>query len=175
MTADDRQAIHDALVRLADGDRSAFHVLVDRLWPEVLAFTQRSLAHPADGEDAAQEVFLRISTRIAEFDRRRDGVSWAFGIATWEVLTQRKRRTRQRRVVNEPRERRADDEGADEVLHRRRVAAALEAVLGVLSDADRSALGLNEGAPQLGAAARKRRQRALERLRAIWRSIHGEP
>ena len=56
------------------------------------------LGSRADAEDVAQEVFLRICSRIADFDRARDGLSLAFGIAAFEVKTQRRRRTRRREL-----------------------------------------------------------------------------
>jgi RNA polymerase sigma-70 factor (ECF subfamily) len=55
---------------------------------------------------------------------------------------------------------------------------ALEQAVGALTDDDRRALGLACGEARDGvggATLRKRRQRALDRLRAIWRMIHGEP
>ena len=64
-----RKAIYDAMVRLSDGDRSAFQTLLDDLWPVILAFTRRGVGHEQDAEDVAQEVFLRICSRISDFAR----------------------------------------------------------------------------------------------------------
>src|SRR6187399_1720795 len=93
-----RKAIHDAIVRLADGDRSALDALLDELWPVLLAFAERGVGRGADAEDVAQEAFIKICARTADFDRERDGLSWAFGIAHFEVLTHRRRRQRRREV-----------------------------------------------------------------------------
>src|SRR6266498_130885 len=98
MDAARRKIIHDAMVRLSDGDRTAFDVLLDGLWPVILSFAQRGVGRDADAEDVAQEVFFRICSRIADFDRTRDGLSWAFGIASHEILTQRRRLQRRREV-----------------------------------------------------------------------------
>src|SRR5690349_3291617 len=92
-----RKAIHEAMVRLSDGDRTAFDVLVDELWPVLLSFAN-GLGQRADAEDVAQEVFYKICSRISEFDRERDGASWAFGIASYEILTLRRRQQRRREV-----------------------------------------------------------------------------
>lgn len=81
MDAARRTAIHDAMVRLSDGDRAAFPVLLDQLWPVILSFVRRGVGQEADAEDIAQEVFFRICSRITDFDHSRDGLSWAFGIA----------------------------------------------------------------------------------------------
>ena len=96
MVPERRKSIGDAIVRLADGDRSAMPKLAAELWPVLLAFAQRGLRDPQDAEDVAQEVFVRICSRISEFDPTRDGVSWAFGIAAFEIMTQRRRLQRRR-------------------------------------------------------------------------------
>jgi RNA polymerase sigma-70 factor (ECF subfamily) len=175
-----RKAIHDAMVRLADGDRSAFDALLDELWPVILAFVRRGVGQDADAEDVAQEVFVRICARIADFDRSRDGLSWAFGIASYEVMTWR-RRAQRRREARDDDALEAERDGAasqEELLLATELGRAFEQAVGALTDDDRRALGLACGeAPQDvgGATLRKRRQRALDRLRAIWRAIHGEP
>jgi RNA polymerase sigma factor (sigma-70 family) len=96
-----RKTIHQALVRLSDGDRRAFPILLDELWPVVLAFAERGVRHEQDAEDVAQEVFLRICSRISDFDRKRDGLSWAFGIAGFEIMTHRRRQQRRRETFSE--------------------------------------------------------------------------
>lgn len=75
MEATRRTATHEAVVRLADGDREPFAVLVDELWPMILSFVERGIGRGADAEDVAQDVFLKICSRIADFDRTRDGLS----------------------------------------------------------------------------------------------------
>lgn len=175
-----RKAIHDAMVRLSDGDRTAFPLLVDMLWPVILAFAQRGVRQDADAEDVAQEVFLRICSRIADFDRSRDGLSWAFGIAGYEVMTHRRRVLRRRELHGEALLKEVAHSASlqDQSMLAREIEAALEAALGELSDEDRRSLvsldseTANEA---MGATQRKRKQRALARLRDLWRSIHGEP
>jgi RNA polymerase sigma-70 factor (ECF subfamily) len=177
-----RKAIHDAVVRLSDGDRSAFRVLLDELWPVILAFTQRGLHHEQDAEDAAQEVFLRICSRISDFDRDRDGLSWAFGIASYEVMTHRRRQQRTRLTLDEAQVERHIDptESPEESVIQSDILAALTQATGVLSEEDRVALELAGAPHQLefavqGPTLRKRRQRALGRLRVIWRNLNGRP
>lgn len=175
MTAQERQAIHALMVRLADGERSAFSALAEALWPVLLSFSRRSLPTPEDAEDVAQDAFVKISTRLSEFDRSRDGVAWAFGIATHEILTHRTRTRRRREHVTTQLEAPSEDRPVDEALDTRRIEAAFQALVGDLSDDDRLALGLaGESSGPAPAAARKRKQRALGRLKALWRSIHGD-
>jgi RNA polymerase sigma factor (sigma-70 family) len=179
-----RQIIHDAMVRLSDGDRSAFPALVGALWPVVLAFAQRGWRGAAapDAEDVAQQVFLRICERIAEFDRRRDALSWAFGIASYEILTLRRRRHRRREAGGFAWHAHPDpSESQEETLMRRELLAAVQELAGDLSAEDRALLGLGvddcDERAALGSsppALRKRRQRLLDRLRIAWRRLHGE-
>ncbi len=180
MDAARRTAIHDAMVRLSDGDRSAFDVLLDELWPVILSFAERGVGRGADAEDIAQEVFFRISSRIADFDRSRDGLSWAFGIASYEVMTHRKRAQRRRETNDDSSLATTLDPGAspEAMLVERELVLAFEHAVGALTDEDRAVLGLVAVAPVDGPASpatRKRKQRALDRLRSIWRSIHADP
>jgi RNA polymerase sigma-70 factor (ECF subfamily) len=174
-----RKAIHDAMVRLSDGDRSAMDLLVDELWPVILSFAERALRHEQDAEDVAQEVFLRICSRISDFDRNRDGLSWAFGIASYEVMTHRRRQSRRRETLDDAELRsRADPVGSqEEAAIGQELAEALRQAVGSLSEEDRSDLGF-VGVPVSidppSATLRKRRQRALDRLRTIWRKLYGE-
>jgi RNA polymerase sigma-70 factor (ECF subfamily) len=179
MDAARRKIIHDAMVRLSEGDRAAFDVLLDELWPVILSFAQRGVGRGADAEDVAQEVFFRICARIADFDRSRDGLSWAFGIASHEVLTHRRRLQRRREVHDDSSLAAKADEAAsqEDLIVRHEVTAALEQAIGALTDDDRRALGLipsahAEAVP--AATLRKRKQRALDRLRDLWRGTYGE-
>jgi RNA polymerase sigma-70 factor (ECF subfamily) len=179
MDAARRKGIHHAMVRLSDGDRAAFDVLLDELWPVVLSFAQRGLNGSADAEDVAQEVFFRICSRIADFDRSRDGLSWAFGIASYEVMTHRRRQQRRREIHDEPSLAVISDGGSsqEDVLLRREAVRAFEEAVGALTDDDRRALGLapTESPSEVSTSTlRKRRQRALDRLRGLWRTIYGE-
>jgi RNA polymerase sigma-70 factor, ECF subfamily len=180
MDATRRKAINDAMVRLSDGERSAFDVLLDELWPVILSFAECGVGSTVDAQDVAQEVFFKICFRISDFDRTRDGLSWAFGIASYEIMTHRKRAQRRREVRDDAAlERMADGRTSqDAELVEREVVAAFEAAIGALTEADRTALGLHSRAQVSGAATpslRKRKQRALERLRKVWENIYGQP
>jgi RNA polymerase sigma-70 factor, ECF subfamily len=179
MDAARRKAVHDAMVRLSDGDRAAFHVVLDELWPVILSFAERSVGRGADAEDIAQEVFFKICSRIADFDRERDGLSWAFGIASYEVMTHRRRLQRRREVYDEPSVASRTDGSAsqEDRLLAREVDVAFEQAVAALADEDRGALGLEGSARPgtVGPTLRKRKQRALDRLRGLWRQLYGEP
>ena len=173
-----RKAIQDGLLRLADGDRSAMPELVRELWPVLLSFAQRGLRDRHDAEDVAQEVLLRICSRISEFDRTRDALSWAFGIATFEIMTQRRRVQRRKEsfsIADLP-DAAATSASVEEEALRAELLAILHEVFSELSAQDLAQLTLDSATTNGAAspATRKRRQRALGRLRLAWRKIYGE-
>lgn len=166
------------MLRLADGDRSAMPRLVEQLWPVLLSYAERGLRDAQAAEDVAQEVLFRISSRISELDRSRDPLSWAFGIATFEILSQRKRSQRRHETLvgETPPEAEKAAPSVEDAIIQAELHAALADALGQLSPEDTEHLGLANAAQRGPAtpAMRKRRQRALERLRAIWRNIYGQ-
>ncbi|MES1207028.1 MAG: sigma-70 family RNA polymerase sigma factor [Pseudomonadota bacterium] len=176
MDGERRRRIQAWMVQFADGERAAFQPLFDALWPIVLSFTARTVASQADAEDAAQMAMLKVFSRIADFDRARDGLSWVLGIAGYEVMTVRKQRARRREAGPQaltavPHDR-AD---AEELMIGDELRQAALALVGELPDRDRAALAYafaGESAPA-DETSRKRRFRALARLRAAWRRAHG--
>lgn len=166
------------MVRLADGDRGAFDVLLDDLWPVILSFAERGVGRGADAEDVAQEVFYRVCARIADFDTERDGLAWVFGIASYQILTHRRQVQRRREVFEEGAlSLRVDDSASQEDrLLAAEMSHAFADAVSCLTETDRASLGLGgEGSGASGATQRKRKQRALMRLRGFWRRIYGEP
>lgn len=162
--------------RLADGDRSAFPLVFEILWPAIRALTGRHLP-AADAEDAAQEALLRIFRRAAEFDARRSALAWALGIARWEIRTTRaKRRRRREDPIAGAYPVAAGEATPEEALLDRDAERMLREALGTLSPADLETLRLyrkGERAAVAAATFRKRVERALGRLRSAWRMTHG--
>src|SRR6516225_12501328 len=99
MNAPQRNAVHRAMVRLAEGDRGAFDAVFAGLWPELLVFVRSAMAGDPEAEDLAQQTLQKIFFRISDFDTSRDGVAWAFGIAIYEVRTLRRKRQRRREIA----------------------------------------------------------------------------
>jgi RNA polymerase sigma factor (sigma-70 family) len=164
-----RLAIHEAMIRLAQGDRGAFSAVFGGLWTPLLQFMQRALQGHPDIEDLAQQTLLKIFSRISDFDTTRDGVSWAFGIATYEVRTWRRTIQRRRETSIAQYDVALESQTPEDAVIVKDLQEALVSVLGRLSPAEQDAL-LGDDAP-IGisaAAKRKRRQRALHRLRTIW-------
>ena len=123
------------------------------------------------------EAFLKIAVRIADFHRGRDGLSWAFGITAYEIKTHLRKLQRRREVSSDDELAVIADAGVppDVRLIEDELNAALEMIGGYLTPKDRDALGF-DGSPVhdvFGTALRKRRQRALEKLRSLWKAFYG--
>ena len=160
--------------KLADGDRSTFSPLFRALWPPALKVCQRMLHAEADAADAAQAAMMKILERAGEYDKQRPALPWALGIAAWECRTLIKRRHRQNETAEEPQ---LSDGGATagEVEQKLLVSAAMHA-MGTLSQADQETLTAtywDTAASVGGATFRKRRERALTRLRDTFRRLYG--
>jgi RNA polymerase sigma factor (sigma-70 family) len=175
MNALQRRTVNEAMVRLAAGDREAFDTVFAGLWRDLLSFVRHAMPGHPEAEDLAQQTLLKIFFRISDFDTSRDGVAWAFGIAIFEVRTLRRKHLRRREVAADPAVSLADTAPSPEtLLLETDLYRALTEALGELTEADRSVLRPDGGAPARisPAAWRKRRQRAVDRLRAIWKRRH---
>lgn len=174
MTPGDKEHANHALRRLQSGDRSAAETLFRLLWPVVSALTRRMLHDQAQAQDVAQESILKLFAQAGQFRQDGDALAWALAITGWECRSELRRQGRQRvapPLAPSPNEVPSPD-GLLEAEHLR---AELRQALDSLSDADRQVIeSLLDGTypPQADAAHRKRKQRALERLRRTWRALY---
>ncbi len=170
----DSAPLDELMSRLAEGDRSAFPQVFHQLWEPILRLCTRMTGVDADGADAAQAAMLRIFERSSEYDRKRPALPWALGIASWECRTTLKKRSRLRETPDAMPE---TDEGAAAFEQDRRLmlAAALNA-MGTLSELDQQTIVATYwelASTAAGATLRKRRARALTRLRDAFRRLYG--
>jgi RNA polymerase sigma-70 factor, ECF subfamily len=169
-----RAALQQNMVRLADGDRSAFSPLYKLLWPVLRAFVHRQLPQ-SEAEDVAQDALLKVFGRASRFDPERDALAWVLGIAAFEVRTARKRTARRKEELVEPLGLPDPQVEEDAIVDRHLEAAAFE-VLGTLRPLDVEALRCaicGRSPPVSAAAFRKRVERAIKRLKLAWRAKHG--
>jgi RNA polymerase sigma factor (sigma-70 family) len=166
--------------RLADGDRAAFHPVFEVLWPLLRRFAARHL-RPEEAEEAAQDALVKVFFRAAEFDPSRNALAWAVGIAAFEIKTLRRRRLRRREVLppGGALERMRDGSRTpEEEATARDLERMLQEALGALRPEDALTLRLYASGhrPLMAAATfRKRIERALLRLRGVWRTTDGRP
>ena len=166
------------MARLKDGHRDAAPAVFAALWPVLVRFAERALSDVAAAEEAAQRALVRLFGQIARYDVDRDGLSWAYAVTAWEIRTVRREQARRKQDAwSEGLDRAATSSDPEaEALHRE-VAVLLSEAMRQLPDIDQTTIDalLTETGPRtaLTAALRKRRQRALERLRSIWRDLYG--
>lgn len=166
--------------RLADGERAVFSRVFELLQGPVRRLCGSLLKNDADAADAAQEAMQKIFTRASDYDRNRPALPWALAIAGWECRTVRRKSGRRRETLAQDTPEHDANEriGAhaeDEILQRDLTQAAVVA-LGDLSDADRETLIAtfwDEAASVSGSTLRKRRERAVTRLRNSFRRLYG--
>lgn len=162
-----------AVLRLADGDRSAFDEVFALVRGPVEATCRRVLGDGPDAEDAAQAALWAVFRDVSDYDpSRAPALGWILTRTLWEARTLRRRQQRASAREVPPDDLSADPLLADDdhVALRR-----LLDLLGALPDADREAL---EAWVDLGprpdlepATFRKRVQRALSRLREAWGTV----
>jgi RNA polymerase sigma-70 factor (ECF subfamily) len=163
------------MARLADGDRSVFTAVFRMLWPPTFRLCLGMLKNEADAKDAAQESMEKILSRASGYDAARPALPWALAIAGWECRTILRKKGRRRETPEDSADEPATHGAEDDIVRRDLTRAALDAV-GQLSDADRDTLLatlLDEPTSASGATFRKRRERAIGRLRNAFRKIYG--
>src|SRR5688572_27185757 len=83
----------DALVERAKaGDREALEAVVAAIQDRVYNLAIRMLWHPADAEDATQEILVRVVTHLGGFRGESAFTTWVYRVAVNYLLTTRKRR-----------------------------------------------------------------------------------
>ncbi len=175
---DARRKLDRDFVRLAEGDRDAIAEVFTVLRPILVSYCRRLLRGvEADGEDAAHAALEKIFSRAADYDPTRSALAWALTFATWECRTLATRRRRSREAPIEHAEGARDESASPETRATldELYGAALEA-MGTLTAGDREVLReafwSEEKGPQ-SAASRKRKERAVGRLREAWRKLYG--
>lgn len=74
------------------GEQDAFAKLVDAYKGPVHNLAYRMLGNRADAEDATQEVFLRVYTKLDTYDPRRKFSSWILSVASHYCVDRLRRR-----------------------------------------------------------------------------------
>jgi RNA polymerase sigma factor (sigma-70 family) len=173
--------------RARGGNRAALEALVRAVQDPIYRLALRMLWHPADAEDATQEILVKLITRLESFRGDAQFTTWAYRVAVNHLLTTRRRRAERQamsfeefgedlaRGLDEPH----DPQGVDEALLAEEVkVGCTQAMLLCLDREHRAAYVLGEvfeldssaAAYALDvspAAYRKRLQRARERVQSF--------
>jgi RNA polymerase sigma-70 factor, ECF subfamily len=174
MSTDPNAQLDSLLVQLAEGNRAAFTLVFQILWPPVLRLCRSMLKNEADAADAAQQALEKVLTRCGDYDRKRPAMPWALAIAAWECRTFARKRARRREIPEEQAPELGS--GSEDELAQRDLMQAARHALGELSPQDRETLVATfweEATNVTGATLRKRRERALTRLRDAFKRLYG--
>ena len=83
----------ETLVELAKrGDKGALETLIRKIQDRVYGLAIRMLYYPADAEDAAQEILVKIITQLSSFRQECAFDTWVYRIASNHLLNTNKRR-----------------------------------------------------------------------------------
>ncbi len=74
------------------GDKCALEELIRSIQDRVFGLAVRMLYHPADAEDAAQEILVKIVTHLDSFRGESAFTTWMFRVAANHLLSVRSRR-----------------------------------------------------------------------------------
>jgi RNA polymerase sigma factor (sigma-70 family) len=69
-----------------EGDRAALDALCRAVQQPMYRLALRFCGHPADAEDAAQEVMIRLVTNLGSFEGRSRFTTWAYTVAVRQLL-----------------------------------------------------------------------------------------
>jgi RNA polymerase sigma factor (sigma-70 family) len=99
----------ETLVKQAkEGDKDALEALIQRIQDRVYGLAIRMLWHPADAEDATQEILLKIVTHLGSFRQESTFTTWVYRIASNHLLTTHKRRAERKDITFEQYEEQID-------------------------------------------------------------------
>lgn len=161
-------------MRLTDGDRAAFPAIYEAAWPLVRGFALRSVGAEHDAEDVAQHALMKVFSRSGEFRPDGDALSWILGITAFECKTLRKKTERRRESFSEEAvEAEECAPSAEDLYSHHALERAVRDVLQGLSSEEQQTIlaSLEEmERPDIpGATYRKRLERALGKMRVLWR------
>lgn len=174
MDRNKRTELQQQLIRLADGDRAAFHAVFSLVWPLAQRLASRLLPG-RDADEAAQEALLKIFLRASEFDPSREALPWILGCVAYQCRTHARRDARREDQLANAERLPAESRTPESLAALHELEQALHEIIGTLSPLDRETIlmVLDEEETLGGATFRKRLQRALARLRDAWRLKHG--
>ena len=81
--------------RAIDGDQASLEEIVRRIQTRVYALALRMLWHPANAEDATQEILVRIVTNLSSFRDESAFTTWVYRVASNYILTSKRRAERE--------------------------------------------------------------------------------
>jgi RNA polymerase sigma factor (sigma-70 family) len=97
----DRLNLDELVARAQQGNAAAVELVVASVQERIYNLALRMLWHPADAEDATQEILVRIITHLGSFRGESAFTTWAYRVASNYLLTTRKRRAEREELTFE--------------------------------------------------------------------------
>src|SRR2546425_11397490 len=91
--------LEDLVLRAQDGDRGSLETIVIWIQDKVYGLALRMLWHPEDARDAAQEILIRIVTRLGSFRGESAFLTWVYQVAVNHLLSVRASRLEEQRLT----------------------------------------------------------------------------
>ena len=86
------QRLEDLVELAKQGNQTAMEAVLGAIQDRVYGLALRMLWHPADAEDASQEILLKVLTHLSTFQHDSSFLTWVYHIACNHLLTLRKQR-----------------------------------------------------------------------------------
>jgi RNA polymerase sigma-70 factor (ECF subfamily) len=83
----------EAIARARAGDAEAWGEIYHDYAPAIFRFCRRALPTREDAEDATMEVFMKLKSKLNQYDSERSFSSWLYKVAAnhcWDTLRRRK-------------------------------------------------------------------------------------
>jgi RNA polymerase sigma-70 factor, ECF subfamily len=87
---------HDLMVKIGDGDHTAFRQLVERHQHSLVGTITKMLGNDSDSEDIAQQVFIRIWKHSKRYKPENKFTTYLYTIARNLVYNESRRRSRKK-------------------------------------------------------------------------------
>lgn len=143
--------------------------------PFVHRILRRLGVHPADVDDAFQEVFIVIHRRLAEFEPEASVRPWVYGICVRVASRARRRRTTSREVAAEEASEPMDPTTPIDSVATKQACEVLSVILNEIDDDKRAVYVLHEledlSVPEVAKALGCPVQTAYSRLRTAQRAV----
>lgn len=99
--ANDPVDLNLLVARAKHGDREALEAVIESSRDRIYNLALRMLWHPADAEDATQEILIRVVTHLGSFRGESAFTTWVYRVASNYLLTTRKRRAEREELTFE--------------------------------------------------------------------------
>lgn len=92
-SSEESQALTTLVAQARDGDQNAWAEIYAQFAPAVFRFCRRAMPSKEDAEDATSEVFLKVRSKLDQYDASRPFSAWLYRVAAnhcWDMLRRRK-------------------------------------------------------------------------------------